>query len=62
MADIKRAQTHDKNMKNVKIIEISYYLDQILLFINEESKAPMLFLSHLYFPLFPQPLQSGFCP
>lgn len=45
MEDIKRTQTHDKNVKNVWIEGISDYIDQVLHFINEETEAPTKYLA-----------------
>lgn len=52
MEDIKRTQTHDKNVKNVWIEGISDYIDQVLHFINEETEAPTKYLA------FTSPLNS----
>ena len=51
MEDIKRTQTHDKNVKNVWIEGISDYIDQVLHFINEETEAPTKYLAFTTFPL-----------
>lgn len=51
MEDIKRAQTHDKNVKNVWIEGISDYIDWVLHFINEETEAPTKYLAFTTSPL-----------
>lgn len=58
MEDIKRAHTHDKNVKNVWIEGTSDYIDRVLHFINEETEAPTKYLAFTTSPLnSPQPLQ-----
>lgn len=51
MEDIKRAQTHDTNVKNVWIEGISGYIDWVLHFINEETEAPTKYLAFTTSPL-----------
>ena len=58
MEDIKRAHTHDKNVKNVLIEGTSDYIDRVLHFINEETEAPPKYLAFTTSPLNSlQPLQ-----